>query len=116
MREGRKREGEGEVREKEGEGVRETEAWRGRSERGDCRGKEKRGEGGEVRRGEGGRGDAGELENEEKNFNLKTGINVYYKYKTKDHKHLPIILDARLRGLFCQEASVTNLQEHVKLC
>ena len=24
----------------------------------------------------------------------KTGINVYYKYRTKDHKHLPIILDA----------------------
>ena len=48
-------------------------------------------------------------------FQSKTGINVYYKYRTKDHKHLPIILNARLRALFCQEASATNIQEHVKL-
>ena len=31
----------------------------------------------------------------------KTGINVYYKYTTKDHKHLPIILDARLSQRNC---------------
>ena len=48
-------------------------------------------------------------------FQSKTGINVYYKYRTKDRKHLPIILDARLRALFSQEASITNIQEHVKL-
>ena len=46
---------------------------------------------------------------------MKTGINVYYTYRTKDHKHLPIILDAQLRALFRQEASVTNIQKHVKL-
>ena len=52
----------------------------------------------------------------ERKSQSKTGINVYYKYRRRDHKHLPIILDAQLRALFSQKLVLQTSKNMLNCC